>query len=177
MPANPPKYTVRCEPNCSLDESKIGVGPAAALLALRNSGLTGRPFARQASVIVGYEIPSTNAVRHVRHYRELETGEAPPPEPGEPGHKVSDLQILDDIISAGARNSRSWKPTIKDTLDAMKLKMQLTGNSAFEDMLSMMDSALDLADDADAVPETPDALGTVDERPEPDEELAEPLIG
>lgn len=168
--ATPRKLVVACPPECSLHPDKIGEAASRALLAAREKGLGAVLFAREAEGLLGRRVPTSNVSRHLKHYREPAPEDIPDVEPGKP---VGDLALLDAIIAAGARNSKAWKPTIKDTLDAMKLKMQLTGNSAFEDMLSMMDSALDLADE---VPEAREALGTADEVPA-EEELPEPLVG
>lgn len=152
---------IACPPECSLHPDKIGEDQAQALLSIRASGVGIRRFMTQGATVLGREIAFATAQRHVKHYREAykedEIAEAPPEK------KVGDLEILDAIIAAGARNSKNWKPSIKDTLDAMKLKLQITGNSAFEDMLAAMEAGLDLADGVDELPENPAALGTPDE--------------
>lgn len=163
MGAAPPKadLVIACPAECSLHPDKIGQAQAEALMSIRASGAGIRKFMTQGATIVGRELAFATVQRHVKHYRlavpEDEIVDAPPDK------KVGDLEILDAIIAAGARNSRSWKPTIKDTLDAMKLKMQITGNSAFEDMLAAMEAGLDLADGIEEAPENPAALGTPDE--------------
>ncbi len=170
-----PNLTVLCPVECSYTEEKIGADKAEKLRVLAETGVGSVLYARGAEVILGYRMPPMNANRHMKHYRDPE----PDARASEVGKKVGDLEILDDIIAAGARNSRSWRPTIKDTLDAMKLKAQLTGNSAFEDMLAAMDQALDRAGgDPERVGEAEarDALGLPDEQGD-SEELAEPLVG
>jgi hypothetical protein len=46
----------------------------------------------------------------------------------------------------------------------MKLKIAMTGQSAFEDMLRAMESGLDLADGELDMEENPDAVASEDER-------------
>lgn len=164
------KLVAACPDNCSFHEDKIGKDVAEALLSLRQEGYGGPRFTAAASRLLGRKVPATNVQRHLKHYREVDEN---PPEIVEDGRKIGDLEILDTIIASGARNSRNWKPTIKDTLDAMKLKLQITGNSAFEDMLAAMEAGLDLAeggeDEDEEPPENPAALGTPDEAPSGDD--------
>ena len=176
MTVSPPKYFINCPPECSLHPDKIGQPVANALLAFKESGFGVTRFRREAGALLGRELVASSVSRHLLHYRESDPRTDPVVTPDNT-KRATDLEILDEIIVAGFRNSKSWKPTIKDTLDAMKLKSQMTGNSAFQDMLDAMDSALDLADDMDAAPEAPEALGTADEAAEEEEPLPEPLIG
>ena len=89
--------------------------------------------------------------------------------------KPTDVEILDSIITQGFRNSKNWKPTIRDTLEAMKLKTSMTGNSAFDDLITLFD----VDDDEDEVaPESVDALLSEEERPdEASVDLEAPLPG
>lgn len=117
--------------------------------------------------------------RHLGHYREKEPeGDAGPSLP--PGKRAGDLEILDQIIQRGFENSRAWRPTIKDTIEAMKLKMQMTGNSAFDDMLRAMERGLSLAegieDPEDVLPENPEALASEDERSSDEDVLPDPVV-
>jgi len=105
-----------------------------------------------------------------KHLHEVDEGEPLP------GPKVGDLEILDGIITAGYRNSKNWKPTIKDTLDAMKLKVQMTGNSSFDQLLALFDGPEDQYGDDEPIVDTEAALSE-DERPNEDsEDLEEPLL-
>lgn len=162
----PKKLVLVCPPGCSLHPDKIGQAVSEALLAIRANG-GGRPaLIKRGSELLGRPIPNTVMQRHVDHFREL-ADDTP-----QDGPRPGDVAILDSIIAAGYRNSKNWKPTIKDTLDAMKLKVQMTGQSAFEDMLAAMEAAdLDLgdADDGSLPPEAPEAIFSPDERT-PEEE-------
>lgn len=169
------RLTVACPSACSLNPEKIGPGITGVLLEMRANGAGSPSMTRRFIELSGHPFAQTNMERHLKHYKELD------PEPEEPSgavpdEKLGDLDILDRIIQQGARNSRNWKPTIKDTLEAMKLKMQITGNSAFDNMLAAMEAGLQLAE---GVPEdeieAPEALLSPDERPE-EEELGEVLV-
>ncbi len=168
---SPNKLAINCPIECSLHPSKIGQKNANILLTVRENG-AGRPtFQRRATELLGYNVPGGNVQRHLLHYVELTSEE----EAVAQGPKPGDIDILDSIIGAGYRNSRNWKPTIRDTLEAMKLKMQMTGNSAFDDLLSLFDSAEDPEPVAE---EAPEAILSEEERPdEHDEDLEEPLAG
>ena len=50
-------------------------------------------------------------------------------------------------------------------------------SSAFEDMLAMMDAALDLPEEDEKAAEAFEALGLPDEQAEEEEDLPEPLVG
>lgn len=115
---------------------------------------------RRISELLGRPFPKTNMQRHLKHYRVLNDNDADGDELPE---KLTDLEALEQIIQSGVRNHRQWKPTLRDTMDAIKLKMQLTGNSIYEDFLSGMDAAV--LEDAEA-----------EENPEAETDLAEPLL-
>lgn len=164
------KLVVACPDQCSFHPDKIGPGITAALLSMREQGAGAIVFKRRAEELLHHPVPGTNVQRHLKHYKPVEDN------PGgiiDPSKKLADLEILDLVIQRGAQNSANWKPSIKDTIEAMKLKMQMTGNSAFDDLLSLLDSA---DPDEDAPDEAPEALLAEDERPEPEEELEEPLL-
>lgn len=142
---------------------------AKKLADFRAAGLGIVRFGREASKLMGHKIPNGSISRHLKHYVEaaddLPDSDAPKP---------SDIAILDSIIGAGFRNSRNWKPTIRDTLEAMKLKTAMTGNSAFQDLIDLMDTD----DDDDIEAESEEAMLSEEERrDEGDEELEEPLAG
>jgi len=154
-----------CPDSCSLHPDKIGQGITEALLAARANGAGAPSLAKRAAELLKHPVPQTNMSRHVGHMRELADDE-----PEVTGERPNDLAILDAIIISGHKNSRSWRPSIKDVLDAMKLKVQMTGQSAFEDMLTAMDAALDLAEDEESEDEeevnveNPEAQLSPDER-------------
>ena len=144
------KLVIGCPRACSFHPDTIGPGAAAALLAIRENGAGQNIFARRAKEILGHPVPLSSVSRHLRHYKEAEDPNAGPPDPSK---KLADLEILDLVIQRGAANSGNWKPTIKDTIEAMKLKLQMTGNSAFDDLIALFDGteateALDEAEEA-----------------------------
>lgn len=156
------KLVVVCPEQCSLRPDKIGDHVTNVLIAMRENGGGSPAMSRRATELLKRRVPPTNMQRHLAHFKELADDD--PIKAG--GPRPTDLHILDSIIVAGFRNSRNWKPSIKDTLDAMKLKTQMTGQSAFEDMLTAMDAALDFAEDEEASLENPEAVSSPDERTE-----------
>lgn len=163
-----------CHPRCSLSERAIGHGPAEVLRGWREEGMGSERMANRATDLLKRPVLPGTMARHLKHYREVVpeagTGDFMAPV----GQKAGDLDILDAIIQQGARNAHNWKPSIKDTLEAMKLKMQITGNSAFDDMLAAMEAGLRLSegaseDDLDDV-EAPEAISDEIEREIDDDE-------
>lgn len=160
---------INCPRECSLHPDKIGHEVADSLRDYRAKGAGIVVFKRRAEELLHRPVPQSNVQRHMAHYREVEVAGGPIL----PEKKLADLEILDLVIQRGAANSASWKPTIKDTIEAMKLKMQMTGNSAFDDLIALFDGV----DADDHVPEAPEAVSAEDERPaDEDEALLEPLI-
>jgi hypothetical protein len=163
------KYVLACPPNCTLRPDAIGEGLTQTLMLIRANGAGAPTFARRATELLGRPIPTGMATRHFKHFKEVDEG------PGgivDPAKKLADLEILDLVIQRGAANSQNWKPSIKDTIEAMKLKMQMTGNSAFDDLIKLFDGA-----DADELlEENPRALGDEVEVPEEEPELPEPVL-
>ena len=150
------KLVIGCPSACSFHPDSIGPGAAAALLAIRESGAGANIFARRAAEILGHPVPGSNVARHLRHYKDaVDPNEAPP----DLSKKLGDLEILDLVIQRGAANSGNWKPTIKDTIEAMKLKLQMTGNSAFDDLIALFDGA----DATEAMDEAEEAIRDADE--------------
>lgn len=148
-PPAPKKLANNCPRNCSLRREAIGEQAALAMKAMRENGAGRRVIKPRLEGLLGRPVSDSVLDRHLKHYVEV----ADAPQLDENAPKPTDLLIVDAIIGAGYRNSRNWKPTIRDTLDAMKLKMQMTGLSAFEDMLKAMDEALTLPDDENEAPE------------------------
>ena len=164
------KLVAICPDQCSLREEVIG-GPATALIiAMRENG-AGQPTVKvRLEEHLGRKVPGSSLYRHIGHLKEVTETVGGPLMPDK---KLADLDILDLVIQRGAANSNNWKPTIKDTIEAMKLKMQMTGNSAFDDLLAMLDGP----DAIEAMGENQDSLLAPDERPiEVEEDLPEPLL-
>lgn len=152
-----------CEPSCSLDEAVVGPAISAVVIEMRERG-SGAPTIHRRIAELGYKGHQNSVSRHLKHLRPVEEV---PSEAVPVGQKVGDIEILDSIIAAGYRNSKNWKPTIKDTLDAMKLKAQFTGNSAFDDLIHLFDGAEDPEeDDEEALIEAPEAVLSEEERTE-----------
>lgn len=157
----PRKLVSICPSKCSFHPTVIGDEAAAQLQAFREAGSATTTWLEQAQQVLGHPVSRTAGIRHLTgHYRDA----VEPRAEQLPGPKRGDLEILDLIIQRGAENSQNWKPSIKDTIEAMKLKMQMTGNSAFEDLISLFDGVID---EENADPE---------ENPEALSDLAEPLL-
>jgi hypothetical protein len=165
------KLLANCPKNCSLRPDLIGAGPTEFIITLRENGAGYQRLSREAAPIVGHPINPTTMQRHLAHLRELETPQET--EDALAGPKLGDLELLDLIIQRAAANSKAWKPSHRDMLDAIKLKHSLTGNSAFQDMLDAMNAGLDLSDDEEDGIEAPEAVLAPEEREEP---LPEPLL-
>jgi len=170
--APPPKLGIACPTNCTFHPSKIGWKNANALAATRARGAGEIVFLRRYEELTGLRAANTTAHRHFKHY--VKPADPKSDEEVVEGPKPSDIQILDSIIGAGFRNSKNWKPTIRDTLEAMKLKTQMTGNSAFDELIALFD----VNEEDDDVPEVPEAALSAEERAqEGSEDLEEPLGG
>lgn len=137
------KVGIDCPPACTFHPDKIGWDIANKLAAFKGAGHGARTFGVEAEKLLGRSFPTSNISRHLRHYVviDVEAEElASRPKPG-------DVEILDSIIGAGFRNSKNWKPTIRDTLEAMRLKASMTGNSAFDNLIALFDVDDDDEDD------------------------------
>lgn len=142
-PAASKKLDYNCPPNCSLRREAIGPQNAGILKMMRENGSGSRLMVKRAAGLLGHPVSGSVMDRHLKHYVEVDSD----PEEPETAERPNDIAILDSIIFSGFKNSRNWRPTIRDTLDAMKLKAQMTGQSAFEDMLAAMDAAMELPDE------------------------------
>lgn len=127
-------------------------------MEFRSEGNGAPVFAREALRLTGKVFPTSSIGRHFHHYVEAFDQDDPPVNAPKP----SDIEILDSIIGAGFRNAKNWKPTIRDTLEAMKLKTSMTGNSAFDDLIQLFD----VEDEPDAKEEAAEARLSEEERPD-----------
>jgi hypothetical protein len=172
------KVAINCPDKCSLHPSKIGAKNAAILKAMRENGAGGPTMGRKIAELLGHPMPQSNIARHLHHYVEIVDPKMPDESVDIQGGKPTDVEMLDAIILSGYRNSKNWKPTIRDTLEAMKLKVQMTGNSAFDDLISLFDSATDPDEPEEGSDEAPEAVLSPEERADDhDEDLGEPLAG
>lgn len=165
----PEKLVIACPANCSFHPDKIGAGLAETLMLIRANGAGSPTFSRRAAELLRHPVAQSSVERHLKHYREPSDADEPKLDPK---NRLGDLEILDLVIQRGAANSQNWKPSIKDTIEAMKLKMQLTGNSVFDDFMKLFDS-----DEVDEVlAEADEAILAADERPDPEEPLEDPVL-
>jgi hypothetical protein len=169
------KLVNTCPALCNLHPDKIGQGNAETLTRLRETGAGVVIFTRRLEELTGKKHYLSSVGRHLsKHYREVEED---PASLIAADKKLGDLQILDLVIQRGAANSANWKPSIKDTIEAMKLKLQMTGNSAFDDLIALFDGANVDDDGEETAPESPEAVADADEQgSEEDDDLGEVLI-
>jgi hypothetical protein len=169
-----PALYIACPHACQFNPDKIGENKANDLRRFRETGAGATDFARRATDVLGHPVSLSSVQRHMHHYKESAKDNEILLGP-KPGEKLGDLEILDLVIQRGAANSLNWKPSIKDTIEAMKLKMQMTGNSAYDDLISLFDGAE--TDELIAPDESPEAVLSEDERPTEDaEDLEAPLL-
>jgi hypothetical protein len=148
-----PSYTPNCGRRCNFSPAKIGQDKADAMAAAyEGPGSNLAEFTRKVTDILGYEPASTTLRRHAKEdYREVVAApEAGAQDATAPPAKVNTMDVLDTIIAAGFKNSRHWKPTIKDTMDAMAMKQRLGGDDPFKDMFAMLDAWQDGFDSPEA---------------------------
>ncbi len=129
-----------CSRRCSFWPDRLG-DKADAVHAVFESGRTGRETATALSAI-GITTNQTSVWRHSQHLSPAEDAEDSPT--GDvPATKTMDF--LDAVIAASFRNRKHWKPSIKDGLDALKLRNELNGGSdnPMAEMLRAMGEALD----------------------------------
>lgn len=152
------RFAYNCPPGCSLRPEKTGNRIGNIILEMRSNGAGRMPIKARLEGLLERRIGQTTVQTHLTHIVEVN----PEPELAPDAPKAGDLEILEAIIQSGFRNSRNWKPGIRDTLDAIKLKASLTGQSAFEDMLKAMDEAIGLPDEEI---EAEEAILAEEERP------------
>jgi len=138
------QLSIACPRTCSLHPARIGDPAAERLRALREGGAGRVVYRREAEKVLGYLPADTTVQRHFHHYREADLATSVDTSKVEVAPPM--LQILDSLINQGYRNARNWKPTIKDTLDAMRMKLSLAGQSAFSDMQAAMEGGLSIAE-------------------------------
>ena len=97
------KLVINCPPLCSFHPDKIGEEKAEILRALRETGAGSHVWTRHAIEVLGFEFNESNSKRHFKHYRQ-EAEDSP----HVTGAKVPHVQILEEIIQAGFRNSKQF---------------------------------------------------------------------
>lgn len=159
----PTKYAViGCTPQCTLGSEHLG-DHFLTVHGWFEQAIPIRQLVARAKADLGVEISNTATYRHLsRHLREIQPeAESPIDIAGAKRGRGSDLDVLEEIIAAGWRNSGNWKPTIQDTLKAMDMKLRLTKGSVFDDLFATIDAAVE---EDDLPPENPEAA---EDPPEP----------
>jgi hypothetical protein len=159
------KVVIGCPTVCSLSPHRIGETAAEQLRLVRQAGYGAVVFERRTKEILGWA-PSRNAIsRHLRHYRE----ELDETQKG-PAERVADLEFLQGVIDQAYKNRGSWRPTLRDALEAMKLKHTMTGGSEMADLLAIFEKAAESrirltgAGARERAPEADEAVYSAEER-------------
>ena len=161
----PKKYAVDCPPACTFHPDRIGADVAKQLLGVREKGFGVVLFGKEAERLLGRVVPSSSITRHLRHYRELVGPLAEPTDDDGNTRRASDVEILDAVIQSAWRNRASWRPSLRDMLEAMAKKHSITGGSEASDLMRLFDDAA-LEDEEPS--EAPEAVLSPDERPTED---------
>jgi hypothetical protein len=173
----PRKYRVdNCSVACSLNPRMLPAGAYDAIHRWVELGSNNETVVANA-LSIGVTITERSLARHKRnhmvpedHLTQLGNDEVilDPPEPGQaPGAKLSDLQILDKIIQAGAKQlgTQSVRISPEMTMKAMELRLKITNGSVFDDFMSAVGKAFGAPDTAPSdAPETPEALAAAMEQ-------------
>jgi hypothetical protein len=79
--------------------------------------------------------------------------------------KLSDLEILDRIIQAGAKglNARTVRISPEMTMKAMELRLKVTQGSVFDNFMDAVSKAFNADDPGEPTPESPEAVLSLEE--------------
>jgi len=161
----PKKYAIDCPPLCTFHPDRIGADAAKELLRFREQGYGVTRFGAEAERLLKRAVPPSSIGRHLHHYRELAGALAEPTDADGNERRASDVEILDAVIQSAWRNRASWRPSLRDMLEAMAKKHSITGGSEATDLMRLFDDA-DLEDEEPS--ETAEAQLSPDERPTED---------
>lgn len=157
-----------CAPQCQLRSEVIGEEASDAIAAAyEGPGGNLRIYNEKINAILGRDVDYFAARRHAQnHMRELEPENGPGSVSAGPQVAMSDKAMLDMIIVAAQQNSRRWRPTIRDALDALKLKQSMGGDdSQYDPMLDAIELAIQSnEEEAKAERGEPNELASVEAR-------------
>ena len=140
-----------CHPNCSFYPDKLGT-QADAVHRIFEAGGTQRHI---AEVLAGIGITTTQASvgRHRQHLTVTDPDDID--EPGTPTKTIPTMDFVDAVISSSFRARKNWRPSIRDGLDALKLRIELNGG-AEGPMAALMEALASAADPEEEIPSHPD---------------------
>ena len=127
------RVTEQCNRNCSLNEINLPI--AAQVHAWYEEQRTHSWIAAEAKK-AGFPLSSTAVGRHRQKHVELVVKEVVTPL-----DKVDHLDVLQKIISQGAKNVGTWRIGPSDTLKAMDMYYKLTQGSAFAALFDALSAA------------------------------------
>ena len=127
-----------CTRACTLNEYNLPPGSYPEIHAMYESGMAEEPMSAKIEETWNHHLSYGAIKRHrLKHLERTTTGFAPSPNAPQPvrGKKVSDLDLLDLMISKGADilESPNVKISPEQLLRAMELRLKLTQGSVFQD--------------------------------------------
>ena len=137
MPA-PQSYRVsdRCTKACTLNEFNLPSGSFPEIHAMYEAGLNARAISHKVEEVWNHHLSYGAIDRHKgKHLDKTTAGFAGVPGRSVPRKKVSDLELLDLMISKGADvlDAPNVKISPEQLLRAMELRLKLTQGSVFQD--------------------------------------------
>ena len=167
MPAKlqPRRFEIssNCRRPCSLNEANLPGRSADLIHSWYEAGDNNAKIVERAQLI-NVKISEGAVGRHrANHLIPVDKLEDPTDLPDE---KVNELELLDSIISRGAKDLRlkTAKVTAEQALRAIELKFKLTQGSVLDDFMHAIGATMD--DQIAANEENPESRGTPDEQPD-----------
>lgn len=143
-----------CTRGCSLNVDRMPAGLAELVHRWFEEGCNDREI-RERAAPLGAKLSNGAISRHRANHLHAADSAAAPATPGEESKPVGDLEVIENIIQAGARqvSLTSAKVTTEQLLRAIELKHRLTEGSVFDAMFEAMagsgdDDLSDLEGDA-----------------------------
>ena len=161
------EISANCKRICSLNAANLPGRSADLIHGWYEAGDNNAKIVERATLI-NVKISEGAVGRHrANHLIPVDQLEDPTDGPDE---KVNELELLDAIISRGAKDLRlkTAKVTAEQALKAIDLKFKLTQGSVLDDFLAAIGGTMD--DELDALGESPNAMAAPDEQPDPEGE-------
>lgn len=161
-----------CSVQCSLNPRNLPAGAYESLHRWIELGSNNETIQTNAAQM-GWELTTRSIARHKANHlipedqlTQLGNDEVVLDTDGSP-RPQSDLEILNKIIQAGAKqmNGQSIRISPEMTMKAMELRLKLTQGSVFDDFMGAVAKAFGAPDEAPGEgPESPDAQAALEER-------------
>ena len=156
-----------CKRVCSINEANLPGRSADLIHGWYEAGDNNQTIVERAALI-NVKISEGAVGRHrANHLIPVDKLEDPTEGTDE---KVNELELLDSIISRGAKDLRlkTAKVTAEQALRAIELKFKLTQGSVIDDFMKAIGGTMD--EQIAANEENTESLGTPDEQPDPEGE-------